>query len=212
MSDGSFIPPGVRPGIGVSGGITAQMPSTVGAPGQSKRIASISGGHETWENFDPASQSDIDDAIAAALASYATSADLTAGLAAKVTASGDTMTGNLGVGIAPGGYRLAVSGNVMHYGDVTDVGVQGHRIGHSDSNLNIINAGGSQFTLSPTSLTCNVVMFAPEVIAGYHANASDPTTLDIASGHCRRWKNTTSGEIRDWVNDAGVMRKSAAYT
>ena len=38
------------------------------------------------------------------------------------------------------------------------------------------------------------------------SGASDPTTTDIPSGYGARWKNTTSGEIRDWVNDGGTIR------
>lgn len=41
---------------------------------------------------------------------------------------------------------------------------------------------------------------------------TDPTTVDIPAGFGARWKNTTNGEIRDWVNDGGTMKKSAAYT
>lgn len=44
------------------------------------------------------------------------------------------------------------------------------------------------------------------------SGASDPTTSNIASGCGTWWKNTTSGEVRYWVNDSGTMKKSAALT
>lgn len=45
-----------------------------------------------------------------------------------------------------------------------------------------------------------------------HTGASDPTTSDIPAGYGARWKNTGNGEVRDWVNDGGTMKKSAAFT
>jgi len=50
------------------------------------------------------------------------------------------------------------------------------------------------------------------VTQGWQSSASDPTTSDIPSGSSRMWKNTTTGEIRTWANDGGVMKKSAALT
>lgn len=44
------------------------------------------------------------------------------------------------------------------------------------------------------------------------SGTADPTNTDIADGFEITWKNTTTGEIRRWVNDGGVMRSSAAYT
>jgi len=51
-------------------------------------------------------------------------------------------------------------------------------------------------------------------LGGYSilSGAADPTTADIPAGYRQTWKNTTSGETRDWINDAGTMKKSAAYT
>lgn len=46
----------------------------------------------------------------------------------------------------------------------------------------------------------------------FRSGATDPTTSDLDDGYGTTWKNTTSSEIRDWVNDGGVMKKSAAYT
>ncbi len=42
--------------------------------------------------------------------------------------------------------------------------------------------------------------------------SADPTVSDLESGFSTIWKNTTSGEVRHWVNDGGTMMKSAAYT
>lgn len=44
------------------------------------------------------------------------------------------------------------------------------------------------------------------------SGAADPTTTDVTAGNCVVWKNTTATEIRLWVNDGGVMYKSAALT
>lgn len=45
-----------------------------------------------------------------------------------------------------------------------------------------------------------------------NSGSADPTTSNYASGISGWWKNTTSGEIRFWVNDGGTMKKSAALT
>lgn len=50
------------------------------------------------------------------------------------------------------------------------------------------------------------------VTSAFRSLSADPTTLDITSGSSQLVKNTTSGEIRHWVNDGGVMKKSAALT
>lgn len=44
------------------------------------------------------------------------------------------------------------------------------------------------------------------------SGASDPTISDIDTDMSTMWKNTTNGEIRMWVNDGGIMRKSVALT
>lgn len=36
--------------------------------------------------------------------------------------------------------------------------------------------------------------------------ASDPTTTDIAASQWAIYKNTTSGNVRLWVNDGGIMK------
>ena len=39
----------------------------------------------------------------------------------------------------------------------------------------------------------------------YSLNA-DPGTANVPEGTWSVWKNTTSGQVRVWVNDGGVMR------
>lgn len=34
----------------------------------------------------------------------------------------------------------------------------------------------------------------------------NPTTSNIADTDCQIWKNTTSGEVRLWVNDGGTLK------
>ncbi len=36
--------------------------------------------------------------------------------------------------------------------------------------------------------------------------AANPTTSNIAPGYARIWKNTTSSEVRLWVNDNGTLK------
>lgn len=50
------------------------------------------------------------------------------------------------------------------------------------------------------------------ITSAFQSLSADPSTLDISSGMSRLVKNTTSGEIRHWVNDGGTMKKSPAYT
>lgn len=47
---------------------------------------------------------------------------------------------------------------------------------------------------------------------GIKSGAADPTISDIGTSVGSWWKNTTSGEIRYWYNDASTMKKSAALT
>lgn len=47
---------------------------------------------------------------------------------------------------------------------------------------------------------------------GIKSGAADPTISDIGTSAGSWWKNTTSGEVRYWYNDASTMKKSAALT
>jgi hypothetical protein len=38
------------------------------------------------------------------------------------------------------------------------------------------------------------------------SQAADPTTANIAAGQWALYKNTTSGQLRLWANDGGVMK------
>jgi hypothetical protein len=42
--------------------------------------------------------------------------------------------------------------------------------------------------------------------------SANPTALDIPAGFKQTWRNTTTGEVRDWTNIGGTLLKSAAYT
>ena len=42
--------------------------------------------------------------------------------------------------------------------------------------------------------------------------AADPTADNFEAGTGGLWKNTSSGETRYWFNDAGTLKKSAAFT
>lgn len=57
-------------------------------------------------------------------------------------------------------------------------------------------------------LTGNVTAKGTAIRSG----SADPTISDLDAGTSSVWKNTTSGEIRTWVNDGGVMKSSAAFT
>lgn len=77
----------------------------------------------------------------------------------------------------------------------------------STTNLSFSVNGTRRLDLTNTRAT-----FDNAIVAQTLSGASDPTTSDISSGYGAWWKNTTSGEIRWWINDAGVMKKSAALT
>ncbi len=78
--------------------------------------------------------------------------------------------------------------------------------GTSDAGYScILDAGGLWGLLVPSKIKAGKG-FA--VISG----AADPTTTDIPDGLRQTWRNTTSGEVRDWTNVGGTMKKSAAYT
>ncbi len=62
--------------------------------------------------------------------------------------------------------------------------------------------------LSKYKLVASTAQTVVDVIT---SSASDPTTSDILSGQVKDWKNTTSGAIKRWVNDSGVM-KSITYS
>jgi hypothetical protein len=38
------------------------------------------------------------------------------------------------------------------------------------------------------------------------SSAIDPTSANIADTDCQLWKNTTSGQVRLWANDGGVLK------
>lgn len=54
----------------------------------------------------------------------------------------------------------------------------------------------------------NLIDFATQVVSG----DSDPTTADVANGHSILWRNTTTGDIRHWVNINGVLYRNSAWS
>lgn len=40
----------------------------------------------------------------------------------------------------------------------------------------------------------------------FYAQSTDPGTAGVPSGTWSIWKNTTSGVVKLWVNDGGVMK------
>lgn len=40
----------------------------------------------------------------------------------------------------------------------------------------------------------------------FYAQATDPGVSGVPSGTWSVWKNTTSGQVRLWANDGGVMK------
>ncbi len=69
--------------------------------------------------------------------------------------------------------------------------------------IDFLNAAGFRFrNFADTA-------FAP-IYSGFVSLTANPTTLDITSGAVADVKNTTSGELRRWVNDGGTM-KSILY-
>lgn len=40
----------------------------------------------------------------------------------------------------------------------------------------------------------------------FYAQTTDPGTVGVPNGTWAVWKNTTSGVVKLWVNDGGVMR------
>lgn len=72
------------------------------------------------------------------------------------------------------------------------------------------NCLGSLSVTGATTLS-STLSVTSHVTSAFQTLAANPTTLDIPAGSHRVVKNTTSGEIRNWVNDGGVMKSSAAY-
>lgn len=70
----------------------------------------------------------------------------------------------------------------------------------------------NQANNADTSITCFNITASGVVSSAFRSLSADPSTLDISAGLSQLVKNTTSGEIRLWANDAGTMKKSAALT
>jgi hypothetical protein len=68
--------------------------------------------------------------------------------------------------------------------------------------------------IGTTTPTCRLDVAGDVRASGFviASGAADPTVSDINANRSLTWKNTTSGEVRHWVNDGGVLLKSPAYS
>lgn len=97
-------------------------------------------------------------------------------------------------------------------------------INQSSAGATIVNAAAGQFlslkignqtklAIDPTTSEAAFVgNITPQKGITIRSGSADPTISDLDAGTSSVWKNTTNGEIRTWVNDGGIMRKSAALT
>lgn len=87
-------------------------------------------------------------------------------------------------------------------------GLFGNSIGPDSTDFTIVNQSVTAIRIK----SAGNVDFLGHITSAFQSLSADPSTLDISSGMSRLVKNTTSGEIRHWVNDGGAMKKSPAYT
>lgn len=80
-----------------------------------------------------------------------------------------------------------------------------------NSRNQVIYTGGASNDAALVEFNSRLIV-ASHITSAFQTLSADPSTLDISSGMSRLVKNTTSGEIRHWVNDGGTMKKSAAFT
>lgn len=83
-------------------------------------------------------------------------------------------------------------------------------VAYQHNSLNAIDGTGNYHVSSAEAST--LTDLNTDKVIPLRSGAADPTTSDVASGKCVVYKNTSSGEIRLWVNDSGSMKKSAALT
>lgn len=102
--------------------------------------------------------------------------------------------------LGPGNYHVTLAEGLV----LTDIEADGHQ------GLTNINGTGDYHISSAEADT--VTNLHTRGILSVLSDTADPSTSDIAEDEWAIWKNTTSGEVRLWVNDGGVMKKSAALT
>lgn len=71
-------------------------------------------------------------------------------------------------------------------------------------------SGTVNFRLGNDSADANITaanaLFSGYVTSGMQTLTANPSTVDITTGLSRMVKNSTSGEVRHWVNDGGTMK------
>lgn len=96
------------------------------------------------------------------------------------------------------------------------IGVSGGLGTYSDSTLQsnaaIHVADSKAVAMFGTLSVTGAATFSSHITSAFQSLSADPSTLDISAGLSRLVKNTTSGEIRWFVNDGGTIKKSAAFT
>lgn len=81
----------------------------------------------------------------------------------------------------------------------------------SSSQYDFLVSGSAKLQLSGSVANFNQNRITNPLSIMAKSSASDPTTSDITSGDYQVYKNTTSGAVKLWYNDGGVM-KSVALT
>lgn len=72
---------------------------------------------------------------------------------------------------------------------------------------NSSNTWTAALTIAPTG----AITASGAITSGFQTLTANPSTVDITTGLSRIVKNSTSGEVRHWVNDGGTM-KSVLFT
>ena len=121
--------------------------------------------------------------------------------------SGDVLAGRFGLIVSSGSDHNLIYDNEFAYNSVAGL-IYGIDIRDTCANNDIINnkfpttftfAGGNY---SPTaSIQGNMIQDF-----GARSMAGDPTTSNLRTGKYQLWKNTTSGAVKLWYNDAGTMK------
>jgi len=135
--------------------------------------------------------------------------------------------GNVGIGVSPTA-QLDMSGGYLRIrggsgGGTVPTNSKGLELTFdSTTNIGYVfavsrdGAGAYPLSLGPTANPLYIAAAGDVTVNGpvtstFSSSTSDLSTLDLSAGQTRLHKNTTTGEIRNWVNDGGVMKKSHVY-
>lgn len=116
---------------------------------------------------------------------------------------------NLNVGAINGTGNIALTGSnpQVRLGAVDQGFVE-----YSSGALNLGHTYATRLAVNATQVTSLVpIVTSQTVTSGMQTLVADPSTVDITAGLNRMVKNSTSGEVRHWVNDGGIM-KSVLFT